>query len=212
MIGVVQYGVGNLFSLCSSLDALGLPSVVTSDEATLQEATHVILPGVGAFGDAVAKLRLTGLFDVIRRLANEGKPLLGICLGMQLLYERSTEYGDHEGLGLLKGHIAPLMQVVSNDQKVPHMGWNSLHLCKATSLYSPENDGSHVYYVHSYYATVSEDTVASSQYGDVHVTGLVAKENVVGMQFHPEKSGSVGLTLLKNFVEQKVSYGNLSSY
>lgn len=205
MIAIIDYGVGNLFSLESSLRALGLETVVTADADELRRAERLILPGVGAFGDAAQKLRATGLAPVVCALAREGMPLLGICLGMQLLFEKSSEYGCHEGLGLLRGEIVPLAQALSRkglSLKVPHIGWNALALRRPENpLLRYTQPGDHVYYVHSYYAARCEQSlVATSEYG-VDVPGVVARENVFGTQFHPEKSGAVGLQILRAFSE-----------
>ena len=197
MIAVVDYGVGNLFSLTGSLRFIGAETTVTSDAGKLRAADGIILPGVGAFADARAKLRASGAESVIRDEVAKGKPFLGICLGMQMLFERSYEYGVHEGLGLIPGEVVPLK--LPAGMKVPHMGWNSLHFLKSSPLFEGVSEGEYVYYVHSYYATgCEEDTVAVSGYG-VTVTGAVARGNVFGTQFHPEKSGETGLNILRAF-------------
>ena len=202
MIAIVDYGVGNLFSLVSSLKALGLEAEVTGDAGRLRAADRIILPGVGAFGDARRKLDDTGLVPVIREEA-ERKPLLGICLGMQLLFERSFEYGEHPGLGLVPGQVVDLHQDLTDQTlKVPHMGWNSLQILRDDPLFRHVRDGEYVYYVHSFYARdCTESTLATSQYGNVAVTGVVRRRNVYGTQFHPEKSGDTGLRLLRAFAE-----------
>ena len=202
MIAIVEYGVGNLFSLSSSLRALGLAAEVTSDAGRLQAAEKIILPGVGAFGDAKRKLDETGLVPVLLEEA-EKKPLLGICLGMQLLFDRSFEYGEHPGLGLVPGQVADLRQDLTDRAlKVPHMGWNSLRILRDDPLFRYVEDGEYVYYVHSYYARdCRPSTLAVSRYGDVDVTGAVRRGNVWGTQFHPEKSGDTGLRLLRAFAE-----------
>ena len=202
MIAIVDYGVGNLFSLSSSLKALGLETEITGDAAVLQKADRIILPGVGAFGDARAKLDATGLVPVLRQEA-EKKPLLGICLGMQLLFDKSFEYGEHEGLGFVPGQVVPLRQDLTDKTlKVPHMGWNSLQIVKSDPLFRNFSDGEYVYYVHSYYARdCMASTLGTSVYGNVAVTGVVRSGNVYGTQFHPEKSGDAGLRLLKAFSE-----------
>ncbi len=200
MIAVVDYGVGNLFSLVSSLRAIGADAVVTRDEATLRNADKIILPGVGAFGDAAAKLRATGLDAVIKEEAVKGKPLMGICLGMQMLLEKSYEYGEHDGLGLIKGKIVPISNVIPAELKIPHIGWNALSFTENKSpLFKYINEGDHVYFVHSYYGTdCDESVIATAEYG-VHLTAAVAHNNVMGCQFHPEKSGKVGLNILRAF-------------
>ncbi len=199
MIAIVDYGVGNLFSLKSSFAAIGEEATVTSDPIILEEADKIILPGVGAFEDAIAKLRETGLDVVLKNLTENGKPLLGICLGMQLLFDKSYEYGEHTGLGFIPGSIRPLSEHISPDLKIPHMGWNPLHFTKPHPLFSQIEEGDSVYFVHSFYATdCLENTIATAEYGTV-VTAAVAKGNIMGCQFHPEKSGNVGLKILKAF-------------
>ena len=202
MIAIVDYGVGNLFSLSSSLKALGLETEITRDADKLRAADRIILPGVGAFGDAKAKLDATGLVPVIQAEAQK-KPLLGICLGMQLLFDRSFEYGEHSGLGLVPGQVVDLHDDLEDKTlKVPHMGWNSLQIAKNDPLFKYFNDGEYVYYVHSFYAKdCAASTLGTSRYGNVAVTGVVRCGNVWGTQFHPEKSGDAGLRLLKAFAE-----------
>ena len=202
MIAIVDYGVGNLFSLVSSLKALGLEAEVTGDAGRLRAADRIILPGVGAFGDARRKLDDTGLVPVLLEEA-ERKPLLGICLGMQLLFDRGFEYGEHPGLGLVPGQVVDLHQDLTDQTlKVPHMGWNSLQILRDDPLFRPVRDGEYVYYVHSFYARdCAGSTLATSQYGNVAVTGVVRRGNVYGTQFHPEKSGDTGLRLLRAFAE-----------
>lgn len=202
MIAIVDYGVGNLFSLSSSLRSLGLESEVTSEAGKLRAADRIILPGVGAFGDARAKLDETGLVPTLLEEA-ERKPLLGICLGMQLLFDRSFEYGEHPGLGLVPGEVAPLSEDLEDKAlKVPHMGWNSLEIVKDDPLFRYFRDGEYVYYVHSFYArNCAGSTLGISQYGNIAVTGAVRRGNVWGAQFHPEKSGDAGLRLLRAFAE-----------
>ncbi len=202
MIAVIDYGVGNLFSLSSSLAYLGLDNIVTSRAEDLQAADRLILPGVGAFGDAAAKLHESGLFEVVKQQAAAGKPLLGICLGMQLLFEKSTEYGEHEGLGLIPGTVEALRPDLANQSlKVPHIGWNSLQIIKDDPLFRYIQPGDYVYYVHSFYAkNCAANTLAVSDYS-IPVTGVVRAGSVYGTQFHPEKSGEVGLNLLRAFAE-----------
>ena len=204
MIAIIDYGVGNLFSLEQSFHAIGADVQVTSDPQVIANAEKILLPGVGAFGDAAEKLRESGLDQVIIREANAGKPLMGICLGMQLLFEEGLEYGCHKGLGLLKGKIVPIGDVIPRDLKIPHMGWNALSFTKESKLFANIHDGDCVYFVHSYYAADCEDTtIATAEYG-YPLTAAVEKGNVFGCQFHPEKSGSVGLEILRAFCEMKV--------
>ena len=202
MIAIVDYGVGNLFSLSSSLKALGLETEITRDADKLRAADRIILPGVGAFGDARAKLDATGLVPVIQAEAAR-KPLLGICLGMQMLFDRGFEYGEHPGLGLVPGQVVDLHGALEDKSlKVPHMGWNSLQIVKDDPLFRYVRDGEYVYYVHSFYAAnCLPSTLATSRYGNVDVTGVVRNGNVWGTQFHPEKSGDTGLRLLRAFAE-----------
>ncbi len=201
MIAIIDYGVGNLFSLCSSLKSIGVDAVVTSDIKQIQKADKLILPGVGAFEDAAKKLKDSGLRDVVINEANFGKPLLGICLGMQMLFDRSFEYGCHEGLGLIKGEVIPLQDKIPQNLNIPHIGWNALKIKQQSPILKYVNDGDHVYFVHSFYVDGNNsNTVATSEYG-VDVTATVQNGNVFGCQFHPEKSGNVGLSILKAFSE-----------
>ena len=201
MIAIVDYGVGNLFSLKSSLERIGADAVVTGDAEQLRRADKIILPGVGAFRDAIAKLRANGLDRVVISEARAGKPLLGICLGMQMLFDRSTEYGEHTGLGLIPGSVEALKPDLPADLKVPHIGWNALKKIGGHPLLKNVQDGDCVYFVHSYYAkNCAESTIATAEYG-VDVTAAVARGNVMGTQFHPEKSGNVGLGILRAFCE-----------
>ena len=202
MIAIIDYGVGNLFSLSSSFAFIGQDAVVTGDPEVIAQADRLILPGVGAFEDAAKKLRESGLDRVIRNEVKKGKPLLGICLGMQLLFEKSFEYGEHEGLGLIRGAVRPIRDVIPNDFKVPHIGWNALSFgAQKHALFRYLKDGDYVYFVHSYYATeCAESVIASTDYG-APLTAAVASGNVMGTQFHPEKSGEVGLSILRAFCE-----------
>ena len=201
MIAIVDYGVGNLFSLKSSFAAIGVEAVVTNDPMVLCGADKIILPGVGAFEDAARKLRESGLDVVIKQLAADGKSLMGICLGMQMLFEKSYEYGEHEGLGLIKGAVKPIADVIPEDLKIPHIGWNALKFKGDSPLFSKIREGDCVYFVHSFYAADCEESViATAEYG-AELTAAVAKDNVYGCQFHPEKSGAVGLNILRAFAE-----------
>ena len=203
MIAIIDYGVGNLFSLVSSLQMIGADAIVTGDADVIRRADKLILPGVGAFADAAAKLRESGLDAVLREEAAKGKEIMGICLGMQLLFERSMEYGEHKGLGLLKGSVVPMEGVIPTNLKIPHIGWNALHFQKKHKLmkYIKENDC--VYFVHSYFATDCADSLlATAEYGK-ELTAMVGKNNVMGCQFHPEKSGTVGLDILRAFCESE---------
>ena len=202
MISIVDYGVGNLFSLSSSLRSIGADTIVTNDKQKILDSSAIILPGVGAFSDAQEKLRNSGLFELIKSEAEKGKKLLGICLGMQMLFEKSFEYGEYEGLGLIKGNIMPLEGKIPSELKIPHIGWNSLNFKNGISdLFKYINEGDFVYFVHSYYgADCEESVIATSEYG-IDVTAAVQKDNIYGCQFHPEKSGDVGLNILKSFCE-----------
>ena len=202
MLAVVDYGVGNLFSLQCSLKKIGADAVVTDDVNIIKSADRIILPGVGAFGDAVKKLRESGLFDVVIEEAKNGKPLMGICLGMQMLFEKSYEYGEYEGLGLIEGEIVPLKGEVPQQLDIPHMGWNALRFHNGKSeIFKYINEGDCVYFVHSFFGVGCENSlIATAEYG-IPVTAAVAKGNIFGCQFHPEKSGDVGLKILKAFCE-----------
>ena len=201
MIAILDYGVGNLFSLRSSLACIGAKAVVTPDEKVLRQADKLLLPGVGAFGDAAEKLRQSGLDQVLREEVEKGKPLLGICLGMQLLFDRSLEFGVHQGLGLLRGEVRPIGEVIPKELKIPQIGWNNLHFTRVLPLFRYVKEGDSVYFVHSYYAAdCAESLVAETEYG-APLTAAVALGNVMGCQFHPEKSGKGGLGILKAFAE-----------
>ncbi len=204
MIAIVDYGVGNLFSLKSSLNRIGAEAVVSGDAAVLRAADKILLPGVGAFEDAAKKLRDSGLAEVVISEAKNGKPLLGICLGMQLLFEKSMEYGEHAGLGLLKGSIEDLTPDIPSDLKVPHIGWNALNITRPHPLLKYVKAGDCVYFVHSFYAKPGANTIATAEYG-TDVTAAVADGNVMGCQFHPEKSGEVGLNILRAFCEMEAA-------
>lgn len=202
MIAIIDYGVGNLFSLKSSLAALCIDAKVTGDPEEIKRADKIILPGVGAFADAAKKLRDCGLDVVLKEEATQGKPILGICLGMQLLFETSYEYGEHRGLGLIPGSVRPIANVVSNAFKIPHIGWNRLSFPKTKSpIFRYLNEGDFVYFVHSYYcADCTEHVIATTEYG-AQLTAAAQNKNVYGCQFHPEKSGEVGLNILRAFAE-----------
>ena len=204
MIAIVDYGVGNLFSLKSSFAAVGAEAIVTGDAAVLRAADKILLPGVGAFGDAADKLRATGLDKVVVEQAKAGKPLLGICLGMQLLFEKGYEYGEHEGLGLVPGSVKPIADVIPAGLKIPHIGWNGLNFKRESPLFRNIKNGDCVYFVHSFYAAdCGESVIATAEYG-AELTAAVKNGNVFGCQFHPEKSGAVGLNILRAFCEMEV--------
>ena len=201
MIRIIDYGVGNLFSLRSSLRAIGIDVDYTGNPAEIRKADKLILPGVGAFRDAREALRSTGLDRVVQEEAGKGKPLMGICLGMQMLFNRSYEYGEYEGLGLIPGEIVPMDGRIPKDLPIPHIGWNELMLKQPSPLMKNTANGDYVYFVHSYYAeTPPEYVIATTDYG-VEMTAAVQKDNVYGCQFHPEKSSEVGLSILKAFCE-----------
>lgn len=201
MIRIIDYGVGNLFSLRSSLRAIGINADYTGNPAEIRKADKLILPGVGAFRDAREALRSTGLDRVVQEEARKGKPLMGICLGMQMLFDRSYEYGEYEGLGLIPGEIVPMEGRIPKDLPIPHIGWNELMLKQPSPLMKNTANGDYVYFVHSYYAeTPAEYVIATTDYG-VEMTAAVQKDNVYGCQFHPEKSSEVGLSILKAFCE-----------
>ena len=204
MIAIIDYGVGNLFSLSSSFKSIGADTVVTGDPEIIRKAEKLILPGVGAFRDAAEKLRKSGLDKVIIEETAKGKPLLGICLGMQMLFEKSFEYGEYEGLGLIPGSVVPMKGVVPDELKVPHIGWNGLLFPEnkeKSKIFKYLNEGDHMYFVHSYYATDCDEFVSSkTEYGAL-LTASAEKDNVYGVQFHPEKSGEKGLSILKAFCE-----------
>ena len=201
MIAIIDYGVGNLFSLKSSFAAIGYDALVTSDPEVLRAADRLILPGVGAFGDAAQMLKASGLGKVLCEQAAKGKPIMGICLGMQLLFDKSYEYGVHEGLGLISGSVRPISEVIPKDYKIPHIGWNALKFKRKSPIFKYLKDGDHVYFVHSFYAADCKDAViADAEYG-AELTAAVQNGNVYGCQFHPEKSGNVGLNILRAFCE-----------
>ncbi|MBE6737552.1 MAG: imidazole glycerol phosphate synthase subunit HisH [Ruminococcaceae bacterium] len=199
MIGIIDYGVGNLFSLKSSFEAIGEEVFVSGNKLELREADGLILPGVGAFEDAIAKLKENKLDEFVKEEAAKGKPLMGICLGMQLLFEKSFEYGEHEGLGLLNGQVVPMLHSIPAELKIPHIGWNALHITKECPLFEKLGKDNCVYFVHSYYAEGCDDSLcATTEYGK-ELTAAVFKDNVYGCQFHPEKSGEVGMKILSSF-------------
>ena len=200
MVGIIDYGVGNLFSLQSSLKAIGQQVVVSSDPEVLRKADHILLPGVGAFEDAAGKLRASQLDQMVFGAVREGKPLMGICLGMQMLFEKSYEYGTHQGLGLLKGEVVAMEGRLPAHLKIPHMGWNALNITRPDGkLFANTKEGDYVYFVHSYFAAGCQDSLAArTEYGQ-WLTAAVEKDNIFGCQFHPEKSGEVGLNILRAF-------------
>ena len=203
MIAIIDYGVGNLFSLCSSLKYIGREAVITGDVKIIEKCEKILLPGVGAFADAMRKLRDAGLRETVIQEAKKGKPLLGVCLGMQLLFEKSYEFGEYEGLGLIGGEVAPIRRRIPVDYKIPHIGWNKLEfpLGVKSPLFKYISEGVHVYFVHSFHAEKCEDEIiATAEYG-ARLTAAVGRGNIYGTQFHPEKSGDVGLDILRAFAE-----------
>lgn len=204
MIAIIDYGVGNLFSLNSSFSAIGKEAVVSSEKSVIESASHIILPGVGAFSDAADKLRSSGMAEIVKTEAGKGKPLMGICLGMQLLFDKSFEYGEYEGLGLIKGNIRPIADVIPSGLKIPQIGWNALEFTRESPVFKYISNGDYVYFVHSFYAADCDESVtAVTDYG-VLLTASVQCGNVFGCQFHPEKSGDIGLNILKAFCETGV--------
>lgn len=203
-IAIIDYGVGNIFSLHSSFKYIGANAVLTSDKEEIRRCDKIVLPGVGAFSDAANKLRECSLTDVVKEQALSGKPLLGICLGMQLLFEKSYEYGEHEGLALIPGSVRPIAPIIPKTYKVPHIGWNALKFPDAADkspLFKYVNAGEHVYFVHSYYACECDEyIIADTEYG-APITAAAANKNIYGAQFHPEKSGETGLNILRAFCE-----------
>ncbi len=203
MIAIIDYGVGNLFSLNSSFKRVGAETVLAKDRKTIENADKIILPGVGAFADAAKKLQESGLGEVVKEQVKKGKYVMGVCLGMQLLFEKSHEYGCHDGLGLLSGEVVPMRGYIDEGLKVPHVGWNALHIEKPSFLLKYCKEGDYVYYVHSYYADKCADSVIATSEYSKPLTAAVAKNNVLGCQFHPEKSGEVGLNILRAFCEAR---------
>ena len=205
MIAIIDYGVGNLFSLSSSLRMIGADAVITGDPEVIKGCERLILPGVGAFGDAMEKLKADGLDRLIKEEAQGGKPLLGICLGMQLLFGKSYEFGEHEGLGLIKGSVVPLEGRIPKDLKIPHIGWNSLKLYGDCPIFKNIKNGDFVYFVHSFFAEgCGESLAATTEYG-TEICAAASNKNVYGCQFHPEKSGETGLAILRAFCSMEVS-------
>ncbi len=201
MIAIVDYGVGNLFSLESSFNKIGFEVKVTSNADDLKKSERIILPGVGAFGDAAEKLFSSGLVEPLKQEVSNGKPILGICVGMQLLFEKSFEFGEHAGLNLIPGTVRAISEVIPSDLKIPQIGWNSLNIKNNDFIFKNISDGDYVYFVHSYSAFCPEKYItATTDYGAV-LTAAVQHENIFGVQFHPEKSGDVGLNILKAFCE-----------
>ena len=201
MVAIIDYGVGNLFSLRSSLREIGAETAVTSDEKVIAEADRIILPGVGAFEDAARKLRESGMAEVVKREAAAGKPMMGICLGMQLMFDVGYEYGEHEGLGLISGSVRPIADVIPAGYKIPHIGWNLLRFRKESPLFRYIKENDYVYFVHSYYAAECDESVSAvTEYG-AELTAAVSNGNVYGCQFHPEKSGEVGMKILRAYME-----------
>lgn len=201
MIAVIDYGIGNLGSVKNALDYLGLENIITSDKEQILSADKVILPGVGAFGDAIDTFRNRGFEPVLNEFIKTGKPVLGICVGMQMLFEYSNEFGRHKGLGIMKGEIVKFDESKDNSYKIPHMGWNQIEVVSDNPLLKGI-DGKDVYFVHSYYLTGNdENIIAYTTYAGVKYGSAVKKDNVYACQFHPEKSGETGLQILRNFGE-----------
>ncbi len=205
MIAIIDYGVGNIFSLQSSLKYIGVEAILTADKKIIEKSDKIILPGVGAFGDAAEKLKISGMWDIVKKEVSEkNKPLFGICLGMQMLLEKSFEYGEHEGLGFIKGSVVSMEGVIPKNYKIPHIGWNSLQFPKdkeKSKIYKYINENDFVYFVHSYFGTDCESSVSATTNYGADLTASVEFENVYGTQFHPEKSGDTGLKILKGFCE-----------
>ena len=204
MIAVIDYGLGNLFSLKSSLDYIGLDNILTSDKDVIRNADAIILPGVGAFRDAISKLKEDGLYELLIEQANSGKPFLGICLGMQLLFEKSYEYGEYEGLGLINGEIRSIKEDIDEslkNLKIPHMGWNKVNATNNNDIFKNLEEN-RFYFVHSYHVVCNnqKNILATANYGKTF-TCSIYKDNIYGVQFHPEKSHKFGMQLLKNFGE-----------
>jgi len=205
MTAIIDYGVGNLFSLVTSFHKIGEEAVITKDPRVISDADRIILPGVGAFRDAAEKLRSSGLIPILETQIAKGKPIMGICLGMQLLFEKSFEYGEYAGLGWIKGEVRPIQERVKN-HKIPHMGWNALIMKKSEHpLFRYVKDGDCVYFVHSYAAVGCEESVIAAAEYEAELTAAVADKNIMGCQFHPEKSGEVGLNILRAFCEMEAS-------
>ena len=203
MIAIIDYGVGTLYSLTCSFEYVNADVIVTSNVEEIKKADKIILPGVGAFGDAMKKLKETGLDKVVIEEAKSGKPLLGICLGMQLLFEKSLEYGEHCGLGLLKGSVVPMEGYIDKGLKIPQIGWNALDIKKDSKLFKYLKNGDFVYFVHSYFATGLENSLLATTHYGKELTAAVEYKNIMGCQFHPEKSGEIGLKILKAFCEME---------
>jgi len=206
MIAIIDYGVGNLYSLRCSFRYIGEDAVVTGDPGVIRSCERIVLPGVGAFGDAARKLRESGLAEIVQSEAANGKPLLGVCLGMQLLFERSYEFGVHEGLGLIKGNIVPIADVIPPGLKIPQIGWNALHFPadrEKCAIFEHVQQNEHVYFVHSFYAADCEPYIAATTEYGAELTAAASCGNVFGTQFHPEKSGNVGLNILRAFSKSR---------
>ncbi len=195
MIAIIDYGMGNLRSVQKAFEYLGNKAVITQQPSEIQKADKVVLPGVGAFRDAMQTIKQKGIDKVLYDVVEEKKPLLGICLGMQMFFEKSYEYGEHKGLGILQGEIVKLPENV----KIPHMGWNSLNIKKKSPLFEGLSQEPYVYFVHSYHLNTEADIVSATTYYGKEIQVAAQKENVFALQFHPEKSGDVGLNILQNF-------------
>jgi len=203
MIGIVDYGMGNLRSVANAFLKMDIEAEIAHEPGKIDSYDRLVLPGVGAFGQCLENLKESGLYEVTVDFINSGKPFLGICVGMQMLFEKSYEYGEYNGLGIFPGAVKKFEKKKEDGYKIPHMGWNSLVLKKGHSLIKGIRDGEYMYFVHSYYAPVSEFSVATAEYAGVEFSAVIARGNVAATQFHPEKSQQAGLKILKNFGEWK---------
>lgn len=195
MIAIIDYGMGNLRSVQKAFEFLGFEAVVTDDISVMERADKLVLPGVGAFGDAIATIRQKGFDKVIYKAAEQKKPFLGICLGMQMVFDKSYEYGEFQGLGLIRGEV----KLLPDNVKKPHIGWNNLDIKMHSPLYEGLPESPYVYFVHSYYLETDAPVISATTHYGREIQVAVQKDNIFALQFHPEKSGDVGLQILKNF-------------